>query len=150
MKNAPLLMLICIMTLTVSCAQQNQLQQLDFLTGTWKIEGRESYESWKKEGDRLIGEAYQTKEGQKKISETLEIKIDTGRVIYTATVLNQNQGKGIPFTLNPAEKELYSFENPEHDFPNKIQYKVVTDKELKVSVLGKDGKGFSYTMRKQQ
>lgn len=124
-------------------------KQVDFLVGTWKIEGKETYESWKKVGDKLKGESYKMKEGQKYVSETLEIKPKEEKIIYTATVLNQNEGKAIPFTLNMSINELYSFENLTHDFPNKIQYKILSDTELQLSVLGKDGKGFSYKMARK-
>lgn len=132
----------------IACGQ-DEIKKVDFLIGVWKVEGRETYESWKKTDDRLVGESYKIKEGVKRVSENLEVKVNQNQIIYTATVFNQNQGKGIPFTLNTANKEIFSFENPEHDFPNKIQYKVLSETELHVSVLGKDGKGFSYKMMKQ-
>ncbi len=65
------------------------------------------------------------------------------------TVFNQNDGKGIPFTLKSLEKNLFSFENPQHDFPKKIQYKILNSNELYVSVLGEKDKGFSYKLMKQ-
>ena len=132
-----------------SCAQQKEINKVDFLIGTWQVEGKQTFESWKKVGEKLEGESYKMQEGQKRVSETLEIKAEVGKVIYTATVFNQNQGKGVSFTLEPIKEQLYSFENPEHDFPNKIQYKILSKTELQVNVLGKDGKGFSYKMIKQ-
>ncbi|WP_349254626.1 hypothetical protein [Glaciecola petra] len=80
----------------------------------------------------------------------MEIKFADNKVVYTATVLNQNDGRGIPFVLNTAEKETFSFENLQHDFPSKIQYKVLSNTGLRVSVLGKDGTGFSFKMIKKQ
>ena len=141
--------LVLLVFVSLQPCGQDEIKKVDFLIGTWKVEGRETYESWKKTEDRLVGESYKMKEGVKRVSESLEIKTDQNQIIYTATVFNQNKGKGIPFTLNTTNKEIFSFENPAHDFPNKIQYKILSDRELHVSVLGKDGKGFSYKMEKQ-
>lgn len=135
--------------ISLQACELKGIKQVDFLVGAWKVEGRETYELWNKSEGKLVGESYMKKEGQKHVSETLEIKISEKQIIYTATVLNQNGGKAIPFTLDTSNKELYSFENPAHDFPNKIQYKILSDTELQVNVLGKDGKGFSYKMMKQ-
>lgn len=148
MKTMKKVFLLVVLIAFQSC-EQKEIQKVDFLEGTWQVEGKQNFESWKLENDRMIGEAYKTKDNQKHVSETLEIKTEDKKIIYTATVKNQNQGKGIPFTLNTEEKELFSFENSEHDFPNKIQYKVLSKTELQVNVLGKDGKGFSYRMIKQ-
>lgn len=150
MKNINFLVIVCIVSLSISCAQTNPLKDVDFLVGTWKMEGRENYESWEKAGEKLKGESYKIKDGSKKVSESLEITFQNNQIIYTATVFNQNQGKGIPFTLNTNDKEFVSFENPEHDFPNKIQYKPLSEKEVLVKVLGKDGKGFSYKLIKKE
>ena len=68
------------------------------------------------------------------------------QVVYEATVPNQNQGKTVPFTLNPNISDTLSFENPAHDFPTRIQYIPKSDDEVFVRVLGSDGKGFSYVM----
>ena len=97
----------------------------------------------------LTGESYQVRENEKYVSETLKITAVNNNIIYTATVKNQNNGEGILFTLMKVKNKLYSFENMKHDFPSKIQYEILSETELKVNVLGKDGKGFSYKLIKQ-
>ena len=67
-----------------------------------------------------------------------------------ATVPDQNEGRTIQFTLNTEIKSYFSFENEKHDFPKKIQYKKITDDEIEITVLGDNGKGFSYTQLKQK
>lgn len=141
-------MLLLLMTIEF-CGQQSGISKVNFLLGTWQIEGKQTYESWKMQENKMIGESYKVKDDQKYISETLEIKETEGKVIYTATVMNQNGGKGIPFELVSVKDQLYSFENSTHDFPNKIQYKILSKTELQVNVFGKDGKGFSYKLMKQ-
>lgn len=119
---------------------------IDVLECSWKVEGRASYEVWEQGANGLTGYAYKVKDGQRIIKETLKIVMEAGAVVYSATVPNQNQGAAIPFTLNREEKDLLSFENPQHDFPVKIRYRPETADRLFVEVLGADGKGFSFYM----
>lgn len=119
---------------------------LDLLIGKWKVEDRESYEVWEKEGSGLKGHAYKMKGDQKIIKETLKIEMKEGVAVYTATVPDQNNGAGIPFRLNKEVVELLSFENPTHDFPVKVRYKQESVDRLFVEVLGADDKGFSFFM----
>lgn len=96
----------------------------------------------------MQGSDYELKAGKKVTTEHLAINIVGGSLVYTATVLNQNGGKPISFTLNNNVKCKLSFENLSHDFPNKIQYTKLNDTTLFVEVLGDGDKGFSYKMKK--
>lgn len=126
------------------------IKDLEFLVGTWKVEGKETYEVWEKtDGNALKGSSYKIKEGKKIITETLSIKNADGKMVYEATVVNQNEGKAIPFTLSSNIVKGYSFENPNHDFPTKIIYQKTSDTELVVQVLGGDEKGFTLKFIKQ-
>ena len=149
MRAINLFIVLLVLTPYNSCSQNADLQQIEFLIGTWKIEGKESYESWEKSKDRLTGQSYKIKNGQKVISENIELKMVENQIIYTPTVLDQNDGKGIPFKLKLFQHNLFSFENPDHDFPKKVQYKILNNDELYVSVLGENDKGFSYKLVRQ-
>ncbi len=141
---------ICLLCLFVSCNQE-KASQLDFLVGTWKMEGKDQYEFWEKnQKNGLVGNSYKIVDNEKKISETLRIKSVGNQLIYQATVPNQNDGKTIEFILNPDNSEYLSFENASHDFPKKIQYKRISADSIKVNVLGENNKGFSFTQIKQQ
>ena len=141
---------IFIFWLLLACSE-SKMSRVDFLTGTWKMEGKEQYEVWEKGGKQeLIGYSYKVLDNQKIITETLAIKIIDDHMVYKATVPDQNQGKEIPFALNDDIKAYVSFENIEHDFPKKIQYKRIGDDEILVTVLGDEGRGFSYRQLKQK
>ncbi|WP_297693319.1 DUF6265 family protein [uncultured Eudoraea sp.] len=141
---------ICILCLLLACSE-NKLSRIDFLIGTWKMEGKEQYENWELSNNKeLNGYSYKFKDSQKIITETLSIKILENTVIFEATVPDQNEGKTIPFTLNNEIKDYLSFENIDHDFPKKIQYKRINENEIEVTVLGDEGKGFSYKQIKQK
>lgn len=127
-----------------------QAQNMDFLIGTWKVEDRELYEVWEKKGTNdFNGYSYRLENGEKIITETLSIKRINNRMIYAATVPDQNEGQTIRFQLNGELASTLSFENAEPDFPKKIHYKKLNDKEIEVTVLGDEGKGFSMRLQKQ-
>ena len=145
-----ILLSICFGYIILSCSE-TETSQFDFLVGTWKVEFKEQYEVWEKnKNNELVGYSYKLNNNQKIISETLAIKKIDKQIIYEATIPNQNEGKTIQFTLNTEIKSYFSFENNKHDFPKKIQYKKISDDELKIMVLGDNGKGFSCTQLKQK
>lgn len=121
----------------------------NFLQGTWKMENNDVYERWDKvNGQTLKGFSYKIADGQMAVSEYLEIVQLNGELIYTATVLNQNQGKGIEFKLTQSDS-AYTFENPRHDFPKKIVYQKLSDNELFVQISDGKQEAFAYRMTKQ-
>jgi uncharacterized protein YciI len=121
----------------------------DFLQGTWKMENEEIFEHWDKINETTLkGFSYKVKDGKILVSEYLDITNVNDSIIYTATVLNQNQGKGVHFTLKKTDS-TYSFENANHDFPKKIVYRKLNESEISVLVSDGKNKGFSYKMRKQ-
>ena len=129
---------------------QATFADLHFFIGTWKVEGKETYEVWEVfENNSLIGYGYKMKEGEKIILENLSISMEQGKIIYSATVSDQNNGSTIPFVLNPDTLQGFSFENIDHDFPKKIIYKKISDTELAVQVLGANDQGFKLKLIKQ-
>ncbi|MPQ46224.1 hypothetical protein GCQ56_04300 [Marinifilum sp. N1E240] len=144
MKNLAILILSII---TTSCST-SKIEKLEFLEGTWQIEGKEQFEVWEQNGEELKGYGYNIKENHKQISETLAIKMVNGKVVYQATVANQNEGATVSFQLNDTINDYYSFENAKHDFPNKIQYYKLSENKVKVKVLGDENKGFSFEMNR--
>lgn len=125
-----------------------QIHISNFLQGTWKMENRETYEHWSKLDDSSFnGFSYQLKNGEMKVSEFLTISSNSDKIIYTATVINQNQGKGIPFSLTKSDS-AYVFENPSHDFPKRIVYQPLNQNQVKVTVSDGGKKGFSYILSK--
>ena len=141
------LTILLIAIVTFSCTP-TKLSKFYFLEGTWKVEGKKQYELWEKDGEVLKGEGYRIKDGQKQLYESLSIKSLDDRIVYQATVPNQNDGATITFHLNDTIKELFSFENLQHDFPKKIQYRKIDKNQMDVSVLGDEDKGFSFILKR--
>jgi len=127
----------------------SQVSFPDFLQGSWKTENDELYEHWDKlDNNTLKGFSYKTKNGEILVSEYLEITQKQNKIVYSASVINQNQGTPVEFTLTRSDS-VFTFENPSHDFPKKIIYRKLSGDEVLVQVSDGKQKGFSYKMKKQ-
>ncbi len=121
----------------------------EFIQGTWKMDNKEIFEHWDKLNDQTLkGFSYTLKNGKMIVSEYLEISQNNKSVIYKATVINQNEGKGIEFRLTKTDS-TYTFENPKHDFPKKIVYQKLSETEIFVQVSDGKQEGLTYKMTKQ-
>ena len=141
----------CITLVTLfSFTKKDSLHDLNFLEGSWKMENKENYETWKvMSKTALEGSSYEIRAAKKTITEYLSIKEVEGNIIYTAKVLDQNNAQPIVFVLNNEVNNKISFENLHHDFPKKIQYTKLDETTIFVEVLGENDQGFSYKMMKQ-
>lgn len=125
---------------------QNDL--FDFLQGTWKMENEEIYEHWDKMNDNSMkGVSYAIEDGQTVIFEYLDLLRDNDIVVYIATVVGDNSGLGIAFTMTRSDS-VFSFENQQHDFPKIITYKKESDKEIHVKISDGQNKEVSWVMKK--
>ncbi len=106
----------------------------DVLAGTWCDSIHRIYEHWDKTGDQqLKGFSYEIKNGEKVISEYIEIALKDGSMVYTVSVKNKINEKPVSFVLSPTDS-LYMFVNPEHDFPTFIRYSVISTDYIKATV----------------
>ena len=69
---------------------------------------------------------------------------DQDHLIYSATVKGENNNTAIPFQLTKDEDSLLIFENPKHDYPQKLEYRLLKNKGISIIVSGKE-KGKSST-----
>ncbi len=135
--------------LFITCQQIYSMGDLHFLEGTWKVEGKEQYEIWEINDNGLSGYMQIISSGVKKKQEILTIKTIENQIVYEATVPDQNEGKTVRFTLNREIKNYFSFENPEHDFPKKIQYEYINENKIAVRVIGDENNDFVLTYTRQ-
>jgi hypothetical protein len=153
MKKLTIVILIIVAGAFSAIAQkpgQDAARAFAMLQGTWKVDGRETYEKWESADSVLCGKGYKIKNGVEIVTEQLEIKLIDGVIYYLATVANQNEGATVRFKLTESGSDVLVFENPEHDFPKKIIYRKVNDDEIAVQVLGAGDKGFSQRFLRQK
>lgn len=110
----------------------------NWLTGSWQGgSGTELiYENWQQVDEQLLlGEGYFVSGGDTVVREQLRLQKIGAYWCYIATV---NKGRPTLFTHIKTEKGKMSFENPEHDFPQRITYVLQKDGSLLAFVEGKE------------
>ncbi len=131
MKYIKIVFIKALLILSTNAMAQEitDLSQFEFMLGTWSAEFPDGafYESWTKESStRFVGEAYTIKGGDSTPSETLSLEIlDDGYhngVYYVATPIFQDSTF---FLFVAGTNEDAEFQNPQHDFPQRIVYKKI-------------------------
>lgn len=114
----------------------------DMLLGTWGMETRNGmlYETWEKVNENLLrGKSYKLNGKDTLVSERVELKKTADGVWYIPTVTDQNAGKPVMFRQTLAMGNLFVFENPQHDFPKRIAYEIVSEEVLRAWIDGGEG-----------
>ncbi len=110
------------------------VEGLAWLAGCWvsEAEGTTTEECWLRPRDgQMLGLNRSWKEGRKGAFEFLRIAAEEGRVVYWAS-----PGGRPPtgFTLSGSGRRYAVFENPGHDFPQRIHYWMAEDGRLHARV----------------
>nr|NQU91276.1 hypothetical protein [Bacteroidota bacterium] len=118
------------------------------LVGEWNLtEGNGYIEKWQFDDDTLMkGVGLSINNGITRITEKLAIVNSNSKISYLATVPGQNDGSTIAFHLVVSTDNSIVFENPEHDFPQRITYWFINDTTLKVDVESIDSTDNNFTM----
>ena len=121
----PLLLILFL----IGCLQsQAQQKEFGWLVGKWKLKEKNVFEEWKISADKktLEGLSYRIKEGDTTVMEKLLIKFEQPFFFYISEVA----------------------ENPEHDFPKGIRYKLIRKDNhdfIEAAIEG-DGKIIPYSL----
>ena len=133
-------------------AQDSDLASLSWLAGCWASESGEtgSGEQWTPlAGGTMLGLGRTIKDGKTVEYEFLQIRKNTeGKVVYVALPSRQ---KETTFTATSVAESSVTFENPQHDFPQSIVYRLLPGNRLVVRIEGKqDGhvRGVDFPMRR--
>ncbi|WP_443937262.1 DUF6265 family protein [Pedobacter sp. MW01-1-1] len=137
-KIIPLLVLGMLFSVTLFA--QKEINQFDFLVGHWEMKTKTGKitEHWIKQKDSLIGRSYRhTENGDSLLEEEVILKkID--KVFHFCVTGFQEHNKGkTNFKLVSVENQVYIFENPEHDFPQRIAYQNMGKDTLQAWIEGK-------------
>lgn len=139
--------ILCCTTLFISCGNQEErptfkdaeLNKMAWLAGTWQdaANGGVSEEIWKKADEQSMdGFSYFMVGKDTASSETMNISRKENKLVYAATVKDQNDGKPVEYMMTSTDSNQLIFENPMHDFPKKIIYKKITNDSLVVQLEG--------------
>lgn len=121
-------------------ATGGELEKVSWLLGTWQNNSAEgtATEAWTRENDStLTATSYFVANGADTVStETILLQERGGKLFYVPTVKDQNQGQPVNFTLTTISDKQLVFENPEHDFPQKITYTRITNDSVVAEISG--------------
>jgi hypothetical protein len=105
------------------------LGDLAWLAGHWSgtSEGADVEEHWTvPTGGTMLGNARTVQNGKTVFFEYLRIEEKDGAILYLASPMGRDPPT--PFTLVERTQDRLVFENPEHDFPQRIVYTREGDK----------------------
>lgn len=117
---------------------QTSIQSLNWLLGEWQHIQREMVftEFWQLSPDSsfYIGTGNAQKNEKIVSQEEMRITFEYGELYYIVTVKNHNENKAIPFRLTSLTDNSVTFENPDHDFPQKIEYTMINQDSINAVV----------------
>lgn len=156
MKN---IICILVMILLVSCQKKSnkkfeKLEKMNWLLGHWeqKLPDGKLLENWLIKNDStLIGQSFFVNSKDTVHFENIILTQKANQLIYIATVEGQNNDEPVNFKQTADTNNIFIFENPKHDYPQKIIYKKVNESNLITIISGKqDNKKCqeSYSMKK--
>lgn len=120
--------------LAISCSMKPEKRPASpqMLSGLWKSdENIVFYEQWEKLSDsEMTGIGFGLNHQDTIITERMRIALHDGRWCFFALVASQNSGKEIAFRMVDSTAGRLVFENPDHDYPNRITYDFHTDSSL--------------------
>jgi CubicO group peptidase (beta-lactamase class C family) len=115
------------------------VNDLSWLMGTWKHETATSttFESWRKASDKTLeGESWRVnKATQQKVFGESILLAEMGDGVFYLPKTSDNP-LPVAFKLNTSNAKEIVFENPQHDFPQKISYKLNADGTVTALVEG--------------
>ena len=157
MKKFVFSLLFIAVTITFSCNKYDakgnliksyeEIQKANWLLGEWeKTDSLGTLkEIWTSQDDStFVGESYYIQNKKDTLhKEQIELTQDSNHLIYKATVLGENNDAPVPFQMTKDADSLLVFENPKHDYPQKIQYKLLKNGSLIATISGKQRGKFS-------
>ena len=132
-----------------------KLEKMSWLVGEWENKMPEGNltETWIKANDSTFtGKTLFIKEKDTIHNEEIVLSQKGETLYYSPTVIGQNNDEPIEFKMTNSTENEFVFENPKHDYPQKIVYKKLNSTNLVATISGKQlGKASSesYPMKKK-
>jgi Domain of unknown function (DUF6265) len=108
-------------------------KKLYTLVGTWRMNTKRGAvcEEWKRVNKNYLqSKGYMIRGKDTILSEKIALTNTREGIFYTSTVEDQNGKQPIAFKMTGSENNTFVFENPQHDFPRRIVYKLITADSL--------------------
>ena len=108
--------------LSLPAQQANPIETVRWISGCWELRapGRITLEMWMPAAaDLMLGASRTIMGNAVREYEQLRLRADAGKLVYTALPSGQKEAS---FTSTLVSDTTIIFENPQHDFPQKITY----------------------------
>lgn len=131
-KSVITILFLAILVIIIYSFQTNKIsiQEFSWLKGSWKMKTQKGaiVESWIIQNDTTMkGESIFIKNNSDTVMlETIALVYRNNNYYYIPTTLNQNDNKAISFRITSFDDKGFVAENPEHDFPKRIRYHLIT------------------------
>ena len=139
-KTTFILLLLAMVSCKDSDANEKEkIKAANWLLGNWENKATDGTltEYWKKVNDSTFqAQSYFVKEKDTLHFESITLQQKGEVLTYTATVEGQNDDKPVTFKLTTATEKQMVFENPKHDYPQKISYTQITTDSLVAKISG--------------
>lgn len=115
------------------------IAKYEWLAGTWQNTSTEGVatEKWEIASDSVyMGRSYFVVGNDTVSSEKLSLEQKGRELFYVPTVKDQNNNKAVYFKMTSSTESQVIFENPEHDFPQKITYSRVAADSMVAEISG--------------
>ncbi|MFV5696137.1 DUF6265 family protein [Flavobacterium sp. LB3P122] len=136
--------LILLLLALVSCknSDSNKIEKIkaaSWLLGNWENKSADGNltENWKKVNDSTFqAQSYYIKEKDTLHFEAITLQQKGEELTYNTAVKGQNEDKPVSFKLTTGTEKQLVFENPKHDYPQKISYTQITPDSLVAKISG--------------
>ena len=136
---------IMLLLAIVSCKKEetnekDKIKAADWLIGNWENSSSEGVlnENWEKVNDSTFsGTSYFIKGKDTLHFESIKLSQNGEKLIYIATVKGQNNDKPVSFPSTSETENKLIFENPQHDYPQKITYTKGANNTFTAEISGK-------------
>lgn len=138
-KTTLIMLLLAIVSCKNDSNKNDKIKVSEWLLGKWENKSAEGNleETWKKVNDSTFqGLSYYIKAEDTLHFETITLQQIGDELTYIATVKGQNNDKPVPFKLSGETGKQLVFENPKHDYPQKISYNQITADSLVAKISG--------------
>lgn len=122
-----------------SAAQTNSLSGAKWLLGKWENQTQRGkmVEEWSELNDSTFaGRSYMITATDSISLESVLLKKEGNDLYYIPTVKGQNNDQPVKFKLTSSTTNSLVFENPAHDFPQKISYTLESERSLLAEISG--------------
>lgn len=146
---ATLVCLVCAPRAAQRDGPTASIDRLAWLAGCWEgmVGGSQYYEHWMKPaGGAMMGVSQTVARGKTEEYEFLQIRQEENGVFYVAKPSGQAEAA---FRLVEHDSDRAMFENPQHDFPQRIIYRLRSDGGLLARIEGRENgtdKGFDHPL----